>query len=69
MSAFLCPEDVRRLTGRKRASAQLEWCKANGIPAYLSATGEVVVPLAAFEGRKAQNDAAWEPDYSKIRNA
>jgi hypothetical protein len=55
------------LTGYKRASAQLAWCKANGVQAWLSAAGKVNVPLVAIEGRKAENDAAWVPDFTPIR--
>lgn len=68
MSPFLDPADVKRLTGYVMASKQLEWCKRHGIPAWLSAAGEVNVPLAAIEGRKtAANEPAWKPDYSAIR--
>lgn len=67
MNLFLLPEDVRRLTGRKRASDQLAWCKTNGVQAYLSARGEVVIPVAAIEGRRTANDAEWTPDYSSIQ--
>lgn len=67
MSHFLDPSDVERLTGRKRASSQLAWCKANGVQAWLSGRGEVVIPLVAIEGRgKPANDAAWHPDFTKI---
>ncbi len=64
MSPFLGPEDVERLTGYVMASKQLAWCKRNGIPAWLNAKGEVVVPLAAIEGRKAANEPVWNPDFS-----
>lgn len=67
MSLFLLPADVIRLTGRVRASSQLEWCKENGVQAYLSARGEVVIPVSAIEGRKRPaNDAAWTPDFTKV---
>lgn len=67
MSLFLLPIDVERLTGRKRASAQLEWCKDNGVQAYLSARGEVVIPVAAIEGRApAANESGWTPDFTKL---
>lgn len=69
MSAFLEPADVERLTGYKMASFQLKWCRNNGIPAWLSAQGEVIVPLAAVEGRKAAaNEPAWSPDFSALRS-
>ena len=67
MSAFLEPDDVARLTGYEMASYQLKWCKRNGIAAWLSAKGEVIVPLAAIEGRKVANEPTWTPDFSHIR--
>jgi hypothetical protein len=67
VSPFLEPEDVERLTGYVMASKQLAWCKRNGIAAWLSARGQVVVPLAAVEGRKAANEERWRPDYTELR--
>jgi hypothetical protein len=67
VSLFLLPDDVERLTGLVRASAQLEWCKRNGVQAYLSARGEVVIPVSAIDGRPVANEAAWSPDYSPIQ--
>lgn len=68
MNPFLEPDDVKRLTGYVMASKQLAWCKRNGIPAWLSAAGEVIVPLAAIEGRRtAANEPAWTPDVRALR--
>lgn len=67
MSLFLLPADVIRLTGYERASKQLEWCRNHGVQAYLSARGEVVIPVAAIEGRKAANEERWRPDFSALR--
>ena len=67
MSRFLEPDDVERLTGFKLPSFQLKWCRNNGITAWLSARNEVMIPVAAIEGRKADNDAAWAPDFSPLR--
>ena len=66
MSPFLEPADVELLTGYKMASYQLKWCRNNGVQAYLNARGEVVIPRTAIEGRKAQNDPAWSPDFTKL---
>lgn len=67
MSPFLEPADVERLTGYVMASFQLKFCRNNGIPAWLSAKGEVVIPRAAIEGRTpAANEPSWSPDYSKL---
>lgn len=68
MSPFLEPADVERLTGYIMASKQMAFCKRNGIPAWLNARGEVVVPLAAIEGRKAAaNEPSWQPNLKAIR--
>lgn len=67
VSLFLPPDDVARLTGYVMASKQLAWCKRNGVQAYLSARGEVVIPIAAIEGRKAANEPAWAPDFTELR--
>jgi hypothetical protein len=67
VSAFLDSADVEKLTGYVMASKQLAFCKRNGIAAWLSARGEVVIPLAAIEGRKIPaNEPAWKPDFTKI---
>ena len=63
---FLPETYVRRLTGYVRPSAQLEWCKANGVQAWMSAQGEVIVPLVAIEGRKTAISAPWAPDFTPI---
>lgn len=49
------------------ASKQLAFCKRNGIAAWLNARGQVVVPLAAIEGRKAANEPSWRPDFRALR--
>lgn len=63
---FLEPAHVQRLTGYVRPSAQLEWCKANGVQAWLSAAGEVIVPLCAIEGRKPAANDPWTPDFTAL---
>jgi hypothetical protein len=67
LSAFLDPAEVERLTGYVMASFQLKWCRNNGVQAYLSARGEVVIPRTAIEGRKAANEERWAPDFLAIR--
>lgn len=70
VSPFLDPADVQRLTGYEMASYQLKWCKANGVPAWLNARGEVIIARTAVEGRpKAENDPAWSPDFTVLRKA
>ncbi len=59
---------MKKLTGYERASFQLRWCVENGVRAWLSAAGEVVVPRSAIDGTpQAKNDPAWAPDFTKIR--
>jgi hypothetical protein len=67
MSQFLTSDDVERLTGLVRASRQLAWCKANGVQAWLSARGEVIIPLVAINGRAANDEPEWKPDFSALR--
>lgn len=68
MSRFLEPADVERLTGRKLPSKQLEYCRDNGIRAWLSARNEVIIPLTAIDGKPtATNDSTWTPDFSSIQ--
>lgn len=67
-SLFLQRHDVEFLTGYEMPSYQLKWCKRNGIPAWLNAKGEVAVPVAAIEGRKAAaNEPGWAPDLKAFR--
>lgn len=67
MSPFLEPADVEKLTGYVMASYQLKFCRNNGIQAWLSAKGEVVIPRVAIEGRKPANEERWTPDYSALK--
>lgn len=48
MSAFLDDEDLRRLTGYKRAPAQARWLESNGIPFILNRLGRPVVRREAL---------------------
>ena len=67
MSAFLDIEDVKKLTGYVRVSYQLKYCREHGIPAWPSAAGECVIPVAAIEGRRPPaNDEGWTPDFTKV---
>lgn len=66
MSPFLDRTDVERLTGFVMPSKQLQWCKNNGVRAYLNAKGEVIVPRTAIDGKPAANEDRWRPDFTKI---
>lgn len=66
MSRFLEPADVELLTGYVMASKQLKWCRNNGVQAYLSARGKVLIPVAAIEGKAPANEPDWKPDFSAL---
>ena len=62
MSAFLTMDDVAELTGRRVKTKQIEVLKKMGLPFFVNATGKPVVPVAAIEGKKAeQPKKTWEP--------
>lgn len=63
-SLFLEDADLRRLTGRKTKSKQIEWLRQNGIPFRINATGHPVVTRAAIDGKPGVEPAqsrAWTP--------
>lgn len=63
MGAFLEPEDIVRLTGRKTKTRQIDELKRQGIPFFVNATGHPVVARAIVEGRKdnAPEKVKWQP--------
>jgi hypothetical protein len=63
---FLTADQVKRLTGLERPSAQLRYCKREGIPARLNARNEVIIARSFFEAKKATNDSEWTPDFRGI---
>lgn len=66
MSRFLETTDVERLTGYVMPSFQLKWCRNNGVQAYLSARGEVLIPVVAIEGKAPANESDWKPNFSAL---
>ena len=48
---FLSADEVRELTGRTRASAQVRWLAGNGLRFVLGADGRPRVLRAEVEGR------------------
>ena len=50
MSAFLTPDDLHRLTGKRRYSAQRRALTALRIPFVEAATGEPLVRADALDG-------------------
>lgn len=43
MNAFLDPDELRTLTGYKRAADQIRWLEAKGVPHLVNALGKPVV--------------------------
>lgn len=61
---FLTADELVTLTGRKRASRQIEALKAMHIPFLVNALGQPVVTRVAIEGpreTKAKPGRKWEP--------
>ena len=52
MSTFLTDDEVIRLTGLRRPSAQARWLASKGIAHYVSASGKVTVTRAAIEPQR-----------------
>lgn len=62
--AFLAPDDLATLTGRKIKSLQVEALRQMGIPFFVNAIGHPVVARSAVEGKTAaapQEKPAWVP--------
>lgn len=64
LPAFLGPEDVVTLTGRKIKRLQVEALRQMGIPFFVNAIGRPVVARTAVEGKAAaapQEKPTWQP--------
>ena len=48
VGAFPTPEELRHLTGYKRAADQIRWLTVNGIEHFVNALRHPVVPRDAF---------------------
>lgn len=57
---FLTPDDVARLTGRKRFSAQRRALDALGIRYTRAATGEPLVRADALEGGRKRREPRFD---------
>lgn len=60
-SEFLGDDDLRKLTGLERKSAQMRWLRKHGIMFWPNAKGQPVVPVSAIHGKP---EARWEPKVS-----
>ena len=70
MSTFLTPDEIKELTGIKRApkgkrreAVQAAALRAMKIPFYLNAVGRPIVTRSVIEGSPKKEEAApaWEP--------
>jgi hypothetical protein len=62
---FLSSEELKKLTGYQRASAQVRWLRRHGWRFTVNALGEPVVAMAEFNrhmvgGRAAVQEPNWE---------
>ena len=60
---FLTADDLRTLTGRSRADAQIAALRRMGIPYWLNAAGKPVVATETILGGKASKPRTWEPRH------
>ncbi len=71
---FLSTDELRKLTGRVRNSAQLRWLCANGFAALQDADGRPLVLKSAVEARMGAPmsksvDRRKEPDWGALNAA
>ncbi len=57
---FLSPEEVQRLTGKKRHSAQVRWLRDHGYRFDVNGLGEPVVAIAEVNRKLVGGAAARE---------
>lgn len=64
---FLSPAQLRELTGRAQAPAQIDVLKRQGVPFWINAAGKPVVALSAFGGAPStfKPEKSWEPRRGK----
>jgi len=61
LGAFLEPNDLAMLTGRKVKSKQIEALRKMGIAFFINACGKPIVPTSAIEGRSIDHHKKqWE---------
>jgi hypothetical protein len=65
---FLAPEELAKLTGRQRFSAQVRWLNQHGYRCEVNALGEPIVLLAEVERHLlgAERRRTREPDMSQV---
>ena len=65
-------EELKAITGRVKASAQMRWLRQQGFTVLLRADGKPLVSRAHFESMMNGNiykakDTVIEPDYSSLK--
>lgn len=60
MNAFLDPDELRTLTGYKRAADQIRWLQYHNVPHMVNALGKPVV-------RRELDRAESEPEVGNVR--
>ena len=64
---FLTEDQIKRLTGRKHKSRQIQWLRQEAIPFRVNASGHPVITRSAIEGhqeqvmRQAKEEPRWVP--------
>jgi hypothetical protein len=62
MDAFLSPDELFALTGRRIKSKQIEALRTMGLPFFVNAVGKPVVSRSVIDGGKAVGpDKKWTP--------
>lgn len=71
VTAFLTPEEIAIVTGRKQPAAQLRWLKENRWRAHMNAAGSVVVDRRYYErrmvGELETQPSVVEPNFAALR--
>lgn len=64
---FLTEDELKKLTGRKHKSRQIQWLRTEAIPFRVNASGHPIVTRNAIEGRQEpapaqpQEKPRWSP--------
>jgi hypothetical protein len=64
---FLDDEELERLTGYVRHSAQVRWLRSHGWNFEVAASGRPVVSRSYSESKLGGANSAWKPDFSGLR--
>lgn len=60
VSAFLDADDLKTLTGYKRAAEQIQWLEEHGVPHFVNSKRKPVV-------RRDMDQAVTEPELGEVR--